>query len=60
MFLDALQDIIRDEGFHLPTPPAREALETARSILEWSGTNKQHVTTFSIDLAQQLRECIPT
>ena len=32
--------MLKDEGFALPTGPAKVAQETAEKVLEWSSENK--------------------
>jgi hypothetical protein len=62
LFIDAVNDVLEDEGFHLNTPYASTALEAARSLLEWtkrSDDNNMEVTHFSKSLVKHLRNCLP-
>lgn len=51
--------VLKDEGFSLPTVPARRALETAEKLLEWSGDieNKSAWRTFEDELIRSLIAC---
>ena len=51
--------VLKDEGFSLPTVPARRALETAVKLLEWSRDieNKSAWRTFEDGLIHSLTAC---
>ena len=53
----ALSFVLKDEGFALPTGPAKVAQETAEKILEWSSENKDGFKYFSESLVAALSTC---
>ena len=52
--VSTIEDVIRDDGFLLPTPNAKEALTVATRILEWivKSQDKQLLNNFSISLCK--------
>ena len=62
LFLSTVGDVLKDEGFQLPTSQASEAQEAAASLLQWcaQADNKAEVSLFSSALLQHLRRCLPT
>ena len=55
----AVSLVLKDEGFFLPSLPARRARETAEKLLEWSGDskNKPAWRTFEERLICSLKRC---
>ena len=53
----ALSFVLTDEGFALPTAPAKKAQETAEKVLEWSSENKDAFEDFSGSLVTTLLSC---
>ncbi len=52
-----MPDIIKDDGFQIPTKPARNALTSAEKMLEWIDSNKDEakaVASHLIGLTKQL------
>ena len=49
--------MIKDEGFALPTVPAKIARKTAETILEWSSDNKLAWKNFSEKIVAALSNC---
>ena len=61
MFTTAVQDIIEDDGFKLPSAPATAALNAAKLMLQWCqcASNQTVLSEFSKHLAEQLKLCLP-
>ena len=38
----AVQNVLTDDGFNLPSEAAWKAKETAEKLLEWSGDSENH------------------
>jgi len=49
MLLQAVEEVLGDKGFQLPTPLAAATLEAARSLLAWcqAPKNHHHFTVFA-------------
>ena len=56
MFLKAVEKILEDDGFRIPSPLAAAARETAASLLTWcqNPANQQALSTFSALLVAKL------
>lgn len=52
--------VLTDEGFSIPTDPAREARKTAEKLLEWSSENKAAWYEFAHKLITSLLGCFET
>ena len=61
LFLDALQEILKDEQFKLRSPLASDVLEAATTILKWNecSGNAARVASFSKALVRHLNNCLP-
>ncbi len=53
----AVSLVLKDEGFKLPTSPARSAVKTAEKLLEWSSGHKQAWKEFGTELLATLDSC---
>ena len=54
----AVQEVLKDDGFQLPTPQAITAVKCAEVFLEWLGSHKELATKFACDLHQKVEGCI--
>ena len=59
LFQAALELILKDESFSIPSRPAIRARELARVQLDWSTRpeNRPHFQSFSSELVRSLQEC---
>lgn len=55
----AVSLILKDEGFQLPTEPARNAVRSAERLLEWIDGNKDKATVIASSLICNLDKCFP-
>ena len=55
----AVQKVLTDDGFTIPSPPARKAIETAEQLLEWllNKENDSLFSLFAVDLVEGLEGC---
>ena len=53
---NTIHSALNDEGFHLPSPTARQALHTASKILDWSRqtVNTSEFTYAAVQLSEKL------
>lgn len=56
----AVRRVLEDEGFQLPTEPAKAAVKCAEGFLEWMAENKEMATIFATLLIGKLEGCIYT
>ena len=56
IFVDAVEEVLGDDGFEIPSPLAAAARDTATSLLTWccSPANQQSLSTFSAQLFAKL------
>ena len=59
MLTAAIQSVLKDESFKLPSPHAKAALETANQLLMWLREDKhqQMYIQFSQELTSSLQTC---
>lgn len=52
--VNSIKDVVKDDGFLLPTPQAKEALTLATAILEWTSNSheKQMLKNFCVSLCE--------
>ena len=59
MMLEAIDMVLSEEGFKLPTASAKNAMALAKRMELWMKVDRQHnsVTEFSSDLIAKLKGC---
>ena len=57
---NTIHSALNDEGFHLPSPTARQALHTASKILDWScqTVNTSEFTYAAVQLSEKLLKIV--
>ena len=57
---NTIHSALNDEGFHLPSPTARQALHTASKILDWScqTMNNSEFTYAAVQLSEKLLKIV--
>lgn len=58
LLLRCLDELVNDEGFHIPSERAAEALEAAKTFRSWSRVNQQQLATFATALYGKLRKAL--
>ncbi len=59
LFRAAISQVLKDEGFQLPTAPARNAIISAERMLEWMDDNKDKARVIASSLVSDLDKCFP-
>ncbi len=57
LFRAAVSKVLTDDGFQLPTEPARNALTCAEKLLEWVDSNKTEAGVVASSLVADLENC---
>ena len=62
LFKNAIQAVMQDEGFKVPSDEAAHALETARNLTKWTSdpTNIIPCLKFCDELCHNLQQCLPS
>ena len=56
---NAIQQVLMNDGFKIPSPSAKAAVETAEKLLEWCSQteNNEAFGQFTLDLLEELETC---
>ncbi len=54
----AVLEVIKDEGFTLPSSLSKKALQTAEKLLEWRPDNEEIWNIFAKKLVLSLNDCV--
>ena len=57
LFRAAITQVIKDEGFQLPTDPAKNAVSCAQKVLVWMGTNRDEAMVVARSLVMDVSNC---